>query len=552
MAKRLQHRGGTTSQHSTFTGAVREVTVDTDKNTLVVHDGATAGGHPLATATNFTSTGIDDNATSTAITIGSDERVHINGTAPQSGVRINPADETSGLNIYKTTEDASISLFRNDTSTVNGEIIGSLRGLVNDNNSSGFYERTGEIDFIASSTHTATIRNTDIVFKTMSGTTLLQKMRIAYNGDISFYEDTGTTPKFFWDASAERLGIGTTSSVGKFHIQSSDQNHIYLNGTSGDAYGLWVTPTGTNFNLGTWSGRETIKIDGDGNTIQFETDSSERMRIDSSGNVLINTTDASTLTAGIKLRASDNAIAAVVTSNPSGYFGRLSTDGEIVKFRRDSTTVGGIGSRSGTSNIYIESASSGRLRANGVDVAGWNSSTGTFFSATDNGNDLGTNVNRWKDLYLGGGLYVGGIGTANKLDDYEEGTFTPSFSSGNGFGSLSYVFQRGTYTKIGRIVNIRIQIELGSGVTKNGNRIIMDGLPFTSSSALPGTGLNWSYVNSKVIGSTTTNIPTLWVTSNNNSIQWYKTDGSDFTGNDISGSTTNMDIYINGTYQTDA
>ena len=55
MAKRLQHRGGTTSQHSTFTGAVREVTVDTDKNTLVVHDGATAGGHPLATATNFTS-----------------------------------------------------------------------------------------------------------------------------------------------------------------------------------------------------------------------------------------------------------------------------------------------------------------------------------------------------------------------------------------------------------------------------------------------------------------------------------------------------------------
>jgi len=36
-------------------------------------------------------------------------------------------------------------------------------------------------------------------------------MNIAANGDISFYEDTGTTPKLFWDASAERLGIGTTS-----------------------------------------------------------------------------------------------------------------------------------------------------------------------------------------------------------------------------------------------------------------------------------------------------------------------------------------------------
>jgi len=89
--------------------------------------------------------------------------------------------------------------------------------------------------------------------------------------------------------SNERVGIGTTSAVGKLHIQSSDVNHIYLGGTSGDAYGLWVTDTGTNFNLGTWSGRETIKIDGSGNTIQFETDASERMRIDSSGNVGIGT-----------------------------------------------------------------------------------------------------------------------------------------------------------------------------------------------------------------------------------------------------------------------
>jgi len=47
MAKLLQLRGGTTSQHSSFTGAVREVTVDTDKDTLVVHDGSTQGGFPL-------------------------------------------------------------------------------------------------------------------------------------------------------------------------------------------------------------------------------------------------------------------------------------------------------------------------------------------------------------------------------------------------------------------------------------------------------------------------------------------------------------------------
>ena len=49
MATQVQFRRGTTTQHSSFTGAVAEVTVDTDKETVVVHDGSTAGGHPLAT-----------------------------------------------------------------------------------------------------------------------------------------------------------------------------------------------------------------------------------------------------------------------------------------------------------------------------------------------------------------------------------------------------------------------------------------------------------------------------------------------------------------------
>ena len=50
MSKLLQLRGGTTTEHASFTGAVREVTVDTTKDTLVVHDGTTAGGHALSTA----------------------------------------------------------------------------------------------------------------------------------------------------------------------------------------------------------------------------------------------------------------------------------------------------------------------------------------------------------------------------------------------------------------------------------------------------------------------------------------------------------------------
>lgn len=48
MAKQLQLRRGTTAEHSTFTGVAGEITVDTTKDTIVVHDGVTAGGFPLA------------------------------------------------------------------------------------------------------------------------------------------------------------------------------------------------------------------------------------------------------------------------------------------------------------------------------------------------------------------------------------------------------------------------------------------------------------------------------------------------------------------------
>lgn len=48
MTTALQLRRGTTTQHTTFTGAVGEVTIDTAKKTAVVHDGVTAGGTPLA------------------------------------------------------------------------------------------------------------------------------------------------------------------------------------------------------------------------------------------------------------------------------------------------------------------------------------------------------------------------------------------------------------------------------------------------------------------------------------------------------------------------
>ena len=51
MSVEIRRRRGTTAEHADFTGAAGEITIDTTKNTVVVHDGATAGGSPLVTET---------------------------------------------------------------------------------------------------------------------------------------------------------------------------------------------------------------------------------------------------------------------------------------------------------------------------------------------------------------------------------------------------------------------------------------------------------------------------------------------------------------------
>lgn len=59
MSFAFQRRRGTTAQHSTFTGLLAELTVDTDKKTVVVHDGTTAGGIPLAKESALTEAGFN-------------------------------------------------------------------------------------------------------------------------------------------------------------------------------------------------------------------------------------------------------------------------------------------------------------------------------------------------------------------------------------------------------------------------------------------------------------------------------------------------------------
>jgi len=78
------------------------------------------------------------------------------------------------------------------------------------------------------------------------------------------------------------------------------------------------------------------------------------------------------------------------------------------------------------------------------------------------------------NTFLEGGIYLSGeTGTANKLDDYEEGDWTPTVG-----GNASYHIQRGRYYKIGNIVVALYHIKINALGT--GNNELISGLPFTS------------------------------------------------------------------------
>ena len=76
-------------------------------------------------------------------------------------------------------------------------------------------------------------------------------------------------------------------------------------------------------------------------------------------------------------------------------------------------------------------------------------------TGTASGNVAKTGDTMTGDLTMGSNsIFIGGTGTANELDDYEEGTWTPSFYNTSGIG-ISYNTQSAEYIKVGRIVHIK-------------------------------------------------------------------------------------------------
>ena len=90
--------------------------------------------------------------------------------------------------------------------------------------------------------------------------------------------------------------------------------------------------------------------------------------------------------------------------------------------------------------------------------------------------DIGYSSVRWRDLYLSGGVQLGGSGAPNKLSDYEEGSYDVSIVMGSGTCTLASNYNGMKYTKIGRMVTVQGQIRVES--VSNPSGLMKISLPF--------------------------------------------------------------------------
>ena len=174
--------------------------------------------------------------------------------------------------------------------------------------------------------------------------------------------------------------------------------------------------------------------------------------IDSSENVLVGKTSLAIANEGIVF---EKGGAAEFTTDAARVMrlNRTSDDGSVLEINKDGTTVGSIGTKS--SLLTIGTGTTG-LIFDGAQIYPWNTSTN---AAIDASKDLGASGARFKDLYLSGGAYLGGTGAANKLEDYEEGTWTPTDGSG---ASLTLGATNNRYTKVGRLVVASVRLTFPS------------------------------------------------------------------------------------------
>ncbi len=354
-----------------------------------------------------------------------------------------------------------------------------------------------------------TVQTTNGLNAVLEGTTSYQYLQFKNSGEtenyLGFVNDdftvtAGNTERMRIDSSGDILAktadarIGSDAGSVEYGTSTANSVRFYTS----DTERMRITSAG-NVGIGTSSPSEPLEVAGGkiriGNTkighsgsggnwdMTFETYSGgyfERMRIDSSGHLLVGTTSTNWQTTAGLYAFNQSALNVTRNGAESMNLNRLSSDGDILMFRKDGSTVGSIGVTDGD-NLYIASTVSNHagLKFNNTAMGPWVNNTNS-----NGAMDIGTPVARFKDLYLSGGVYLGGTGAANHLDDYETGSWTPSIEyDTNGTLSVTYSQRNGAYTKVGNMVTIWGVIRLNgfSKGTASGS-LKFTGLPFSSTS----------------------------------------------------------------------
>ena len=369
MATQVQFRGGSSTEHNSFTGAAREVTVDTTKDTVVVHDGSTAGGHPLQkqypalgsvsaptytfvgdTNTGIYSPGADQVAISTNGTgrlfVASDGRVSVGGSAIGAAVFTARAGTNQNITIKSSSSEAAFEAI-NDANNANVP----LRFLASQYVfNTGATERlridsSGNVGIGTSSITGAA--GTRLQIESAGSTRLNISANAASYAAIDFGDsgdrDIGRIEYYnannamlFWTNASERLRIDSSGNVGigttnPSLFGNSAKLVIQRAGSSESAscviYGASNASSLIQFADGTGSAAERnagfIAVNHTDQSMGFGIQDSERLRIDSSGRLLVNNT-AATQSHSLQVTASSDGNAVVVNGRASDDIGELS------------------------------------------------------------------------------------------------------------------------------------------------------------------------------------------------------------------------------------
>jgi hypothetical protein len=351
MADQLSLRGGTTTEHGSFTGANKEVTVDTTKKTLVVHDGATVGGHPImrengtnsalalgsaATPslkfTGDTNTGIySPGADQVAISTNGVQRLLVNGSGNISlgtlgaaagisnlrGSSFHQFVAESSLFIDLTPSTGQIIFRRNAGASESMRIDGSGRLGLGTSSPDQLLHVRGASDSgfigprIQNSNGLAGLAGVEFSSDPTYAKAAIAHVRDGLNGRgaLVFYNDSNndaanwaTGDEKMRITNAGNVGIGTTAPLGKTHIQSASTGLAAVN-VAGDELVIENSGTaGMTILSGNASGGNIYFADADNaqpgaisydhsdNSLAFRVNASERARIDSSGRLLVGTT----------------------------------------------------------------------------------------------------------------------------------------------------------------------------------------------------------------------------------------------------------------------